>query len=143
MNYQPSFSKGASEVLDPSLDPLGWLARAPLNGARLESGAPDRTGAEPKREPPRRRVPDCDIIYVGPRPSEVVVCEPVDVRDLAFVAPASTQSVLAARHSLAPLLFTLLILEIVVSGGIYFSKRYAESQVIFIPVPISERSVIT
>ena len=96
-----------------------------------------REGAEPTPEQPRRRVPDSDIIYVGPRPARSAAPEPVDS------GPPVSQEPPARRRNLVPPLLALLIFEIVVSGGIYARNRYAEAQVIVVPATTSERSVIT
>ena len=142
MTYQPSFQQETSTpVIDPALDHFGWLAAESRDGVpdgRVESGA----------EQPRRRVPDSDIIDVGPHPSRTAASEPVDVRDLALTAPkgsapAAARNAGRARLNLTRPLLVLLILEVAVFGGNYLRKRYVESQVIVVPPAASERSVIT
>lgn len=123
----------------------GDESRAPTPGPQDRDRAGDEQG-EPKPDQPRRRVPDRDIIYVGPHRNSA--SEPVDVRDLAFlpqrpVPQAALQNSPAGRRSLVPVLLALLVFEIVVSGGIYASKRYAEAQVIVVPATTSEDSLIT
>jgi hypothetical protein len=110
MNCQPSFTGGV-----------------PLAGPVLE-GWPER---------PRRRVPERDIVYVGPSRPEAGADEPVDVRNLAVAAASRS------RHNYTRPLLALLAIEIAALGALYFSKRYAESQVIVVPVPTNERAVIT
>ena len=73
--------------------------------------------------------------------------EPIDVRELAFAAPARRAAVVAhdisaGRPSRARWLFALFVLEIAVSGGIYFRSRNT-SQVIVVPAPSTEHTVIT
>ena len=119
-------------------------SRPPTPRPEERDSARDEQG-EPKPDQPRRRVPDADIIYVGPRPGRIPAPEPVDVRDLAFTpdALAGTQGPSNGRRSLVPVLLALLIFEIVLSGGIYVGKRYAEAQVIVVPATTSERTIIT
>ena len=145
MTFQPRFPQETSTpVTDPALDQFGWLAAESRDGvldlAREQS-------IEPRAEQPRRRVPDCDIIDVGPL-SRTAPGERVDARDLALTAPKGSE-LAAARTAgsdllnLARPLLALLILELAVFGGNYLSKRYAESQVIVVPPTATDRSVIT
>ena len=96
-----------------------------------------------------RRVPDCDIVDVGSQPSEFASSEPVDVRDLVLPrskkprARASRQNTPGGRRNLTRPLLALLALELMMYGGFYFSKRYADSQVIVVPAPATRGSVIT
>jgi hypothetical protein len=138
MNYQPSF-QGTGATLDPVTEGL--------DGPRdLLTDQP--RGRDGSGQPPRRRVPDCDIIYVGPA-SRGTIDDPIDVRELAFKLPArpagsaATQAPPAGRRSWAPWLAALLALELAAWGGVYLGKRYADSQVIVVPTTASERSVIT
>jgi hypothetical protein len=121
---------------------------ASTRAPRSEDGeAAKGNKGEPKPEPPRRRVPDSDIIDVGPRPTRTA-SEALDVRDL-FPVPAKAPLLPSAvpdafgRHRFMKPLLAFLVLEIVVSAGIYFGKRYAEAQVIVVPATPSGRSVIT
>jgi hypothetical protein len=138
MNCQPSFTTGSLPLVGPALHELGWM----------QDGLPDRrASATPaaRRERPQRRVPDRDIVHVGPRARAPRLDEPVDVRDLAFVEaeaiPAPAASI--GRRRYAKPLLALAILQIAAVGGLYLNKRYAESQVIVIPATVNERSVIT
>jgi hypothetical protein len=155
--------------MEDSSRPHSWpraLAGDPARDGASEEGAASRDEAstraprsrdgdaskgnkgEPKPEPPRRRVPDSDIIDVGPRPTRTAASEPVDVRDLLAIPakgplpPAAVPDAFARHKFMKPLL-AFLVLEIFVSAGIYFGKRYAESQVIVVPATPSARSVIT
>jgi hypothetical protein len=140
MNCQPSFRTGSLPVVGPALDGLGaWVPDARGASAGGRGGE-----AEPKREPPRRRVPDCDIIDVGARPAarpgdpagpRDLACEPLAARS---AAPASPE-----RRSYAKPLLALLILQIAVVGGLHLRKRLAEAQVIVVPTTANERTVIT
>lgn len=122
---------------------------ASTRAPRFRDGEPAKGNkGEPKPEPPRRRVPDSDIIDVGPRPTRTASSEPVDVRDLFPVQakgpiPPAAMPDAFGRHKFMKPLLAFLVLEIVVSAGIYFGKRYAESQVIVVPATSSGRSVIT
>jgi hypothetical protein len=106
----------------------------------------DQTDPEPasRPEPPRRRIPDCDIIDVGRR---AAAAEVVDVLDL--VPPGLAAAFLAKRDDVSgpgdmtrPLL-ALLALAIAVVGGIHLSKRLTASQVIVVPTTLNENTVIT
>ena len=130
---------------------LGWPA-APEGGA-LRSRMPRFEGrevpikrAEVRSGQPRRRVPERDIIYVGPRSGIRPASKPVDVRDFALTARAAplagAPGTSPARNLTRPLV-ALLVLEIVVATGIYFGKRYAQSHVIVAPPATNEHSVIT
>jgi hypothetical protein len=120
MNCQPSFRTGGVPVAGPALDGLGG--------------------------PPRRRVPDCDIVDVGPSPPAARPDDPVDVADLAFEPTSGAAGVPAGppnRRSYMKALLTLLILQIAVAGGLHLRKRLAEAQVIVVPATTDERVVIT
>jgi hypothetical protein len=112
--------------------PTGPRIRHPLRPARGGS----------RREPPRRRVPDCDIVYVGaaPPPADIV-----DVLDLA-PAPASEKKSgrkAKARRNLTRPLLVLLLLEVAIVGVMHVRKRMADAHVIVVPVSLDKRSVIT
>ena len=150
MNYQPRFSMVTGAAVDLT-GKLGWPAAR--EGGELRSRVPRLDGrdvaikrAEAISGQPRRRVPECDIIYVGPRSSLHPASEPVDVRDLVFAAraapPAGAPRTSPARNLTRPLV-ALLVLEIALASGIYFGKRYAPSHVIVVPPATSEHSVIT
>jgi hypothetical protein len=111
--------------------PTGPRIRHPLRPARGGS----------RGEPPHRRVPDCDIVYVGsaPPPEDIV-----DVRDLAPIAAIEKKSTKKkARRNLSRPLVVILLLEVAVFGAMHFRKRLTETQVIVVPVSADERSVIT
>jgi hypothetical protein len=111
--------------------PTGPRIRHPLRPAR----------GGPGREPPRKRVPDCDIVYVGaapPAPPEDIV----DVRDLAPVEKKSRKKAKGRRNLTRPLL-VLLLLEVAAFGVMHFRKRLTDAQVIVVPASVNERSVIT
>ena len=136
MNCQPSFRAGGVPVAGPALDGLG----RPASGA-LGAGCAGNTGG-----PPRRRVPDCDIVDVGPLPPAPRPDDPVDVADLAFEPARGVAGVPAGptnRRPYTKALLTLLILEIAVAGGLHLRKRLVEAQVIVVPATIDERAVIT
>jgi hypothetical protein len=113
--------------------PTGSRIRHPLR--------PARTGRD--REPPRRRVPDRDIVYVGaaaPHPADDII----DVRELAPAPPPAQKSKNAKRRgNLTRPLLVLLLLEVAVFGAIHLRKRLAEAHVIVVPATADERSVIT
>ena len=154
MNYRPSFSQGAgAEPLGLALAERGWLAPArsdpDLHALRFRAEHPPGATSDPitpRREGRRGRVPDRDIINVGPRPDRLSASAPADVRDLA-VSPTPDAALVTktavGRGRLTRLLLTLLAVEIVVCGGIYFGKRLAAPHVIFVPAASSDRSVIT
>ena len=136
MNCQLSFRTGGIPVAGPALDGLGGPASDAL-GAECAGN----TGG-----PPRRRVPDRDIIDVGPSPPAARPDDPVDVADLAFEPARGAAGVPAGppnRRSYTKALLTLLILQIAVAGGLHLRKRLAEAQVIVVPATTDERVVIT
>src|SRR5215213_9267289 len=143
MTYQPSFAKETSTPVAASdVTELGWLARE--SRARSREISDDATGP-PNGEPPRRRVPDCDIINIGARRIGVVAADVAAVQNvfsaLEGSGPASAGAV--RRRNLTGPLLALLILELAGFGGNYLRKRYVESQVIIVPATGTDRSVIT
>ena len=97
--------------------------------------------------PKQRRIPDRDIIDVG-GPSELEAEPPALRHSDRTKPPARPTLTLVAelpreRRPLTRLLTALLILELSFFGAIYLGKRYAEAQIIVVPVPASDRSVIT
>jgi hypothetical protein len=144
MTYQPSFVKETSTPVAVSdVTELGWLGSESAVNSR-EISHDGRGG--PNGEPPRRRVPDCDIIDIGARRTGVVVADSAGVRNV-FSAPkgsdlANSAGAVRRRNLTGPLL-ALLILELAGYGGNYLRKRYVESQVIVVPATATDRSVIT
>jgi hypothetical protein len=142
MTYQPSFAKETSTPVAASdVTELGWLASE--SAARSREISHDRTGA-PNGEPPRRRVPDCDIINIGARRTGVVAAVAA-VQNLFSALKGSGDASAGAvrRRNLTGPLLALLILELAGFGGNYLRKRYVESQVIVVPATGTDRSVIT
>jgi hypothetical protein len=144
MTYQPSFAKETSTPVAASdVTELGWLASE--SAARSRESSHDSTGA-PNGDPPRRRVPDCDIINIGARRTGVVAADAPAVQDVVSApegsGPANAAGAVRRRSLTGPLL-ALLILELAGYGGNYLRKRYVESQVIVVPATATDRSVIT
>ena len=135
MNCQPSFATGSVPLVGSALDELGWLGSA-VQGGTLD-GAPTATNGQK----PDRRVPDCDIVEVGPRARAARRDEPVDVLDLAVCKAEAAAS--TSRRKYTKALLAVLILQITAVGGFYLKKRYVETQVIVIPATVNERAVIT
>jgi hypothetical protein len=144
MTYQPSFAKETSTPVAASdATELGWLASDSAGSSREISN--DGAGP-PDGEPPRRRVPDCDIINIGARRSGVVAAEAATARNVFSALkgsdPANSTGAVQ-RCNLTGVLVALLILELAGFGGNYLRKRYVESQVIVVPPTATDRSVIT
>ena len=144
MTYQPSFAKETSTPVAASeMTEFGWLASESAASSREIS---HEGAGPPNGEPPRRRVPDCDIINVGARRSGWVAARVACVRNgfsaLEGSGPATSAGAVRRRNLTGPLV-ALLILELAGFGGNYLRKRYAESQVIIVPATGSDRSVIT
>jgi hypothetical protein len=158
MNCEPSFRRrdGGIAVLDADSSRFGWVSGdlSELLGTPSLDEVPDaRRGAAPAkptpdlRPEPQRRVPDRDIIYVGPRldrPAD----EPLDLAEVA-VRRLRSMPLLGVtgrspvRGSLIRPLLALLVVELTVLGAIHVSRRYTSPQVIVAPAPSSDRSVIT
>jgi len=139
MNCQPSFATGNVPLVGPALDDLRWVGPAVQGGILAEAG---RGGQKPDR-----RVPDCDIVDIGPR-GATWRDEPVDVLDLAVCKADGAAVRLPAprastRGTYTKALLAFLILQIAAAGGFYLKKRYVETQVIVIPATVNERAVIT
>jgi hypothetical protein len=144
MTYQPSFAKETSTPVAASdVTELGWLASESRVRSREIS---DDATAAPNGEPPRRRVPDCDIINIGARRTGVVAADVAAVQNVVSAlegsGPATSAGAVRRRNLTGPLL-ALLILELAGFGGNYLRKRYVESQVIVVPATGTDRSVIT
>src|SRR5688572_8796857 len=114
MNCQPSLARGSVPLGSTALDEFGLPRPAVHDGIR--DGARRGTAAGPEGRKPYRRVPDCDIVDVGPRARATWHDEPVDVRDLV-VSKAST-----TRRNYTKALVALLILQITALSGFYLKK---------------------
>ena len=144
MTYQPSFAKETSTPVAASdVTELGWLTSE--STARSRESSQGRTGA-PNGEPPRRRVPDSDIINIGARRTGAVAANVAAVQKVFSALegpdPAAARRTAPPRNMTGPLL-ALLILELAAFGGNYLRKVYVESQVIIVPPTATDRSVIT
>jgi hypothetical protein len=148
--------KGMSEGRPRERSRIGApVGEQPVNSAdqliaqfRATSDSVPTVEAAPKPQPPRRRVPDCDIVYVGPGLARMAADDPIEVRDLAFAPQQGTQGAtkpdtIVGGWNLRRSLIALLAIEILVTGGMYLRQRYAESHVIVVPAATDERSVIT
>lgn len=117
--------------------------------ADAPSGNHDGNAMDPSPEQPRRRVPDGDIVDVGPcgvpiwRGKAISMSPSLWAQAISRTPPTNAKGPMARRSFARPLL-ALLVLEFAVLGGIYVKKRYADSQVIVVPAPLHHgRSVIT
>src|SRR4051794_40601036 len=111
MTYQPSFARETSTPVAASdLTELGWPTSESADSSReLSHGGVDG----PNGRPPRRRVPDDDIVDIGACRTGLVAGGKDGVGDALF---ASTSSDLAARRltrrgNMTGPLLALLILE--------------------------------
>jgi hypothetical protein len=97
--------------------------------------------------PEQRRVPDCDIVEIGPAPGSEA--EPLHLGESDRAKPvrrgtlALVKTPPSERRDLTRLLTALLILELGFFGALYMGQRYAEAQVIVVPATADDRSVLT
>ncbi len=104
---------------------------------------------EPSSEgrPEQRPLPDCDPVEIGFTPGSGA--EPLHLRESDLAKPvrretlARVDEVPSERRDRTRLLTALLILELGFFGALYVGRRYADAQVIVVPPPANERSVIT
>lgn len=98
--------------------------------------------------PEQGRGRDYDIVEIG-RFTPGSGAEALDLRESDLAKPVRRETLARAtqhpsdRRDRTRLLTALLILELGFLGALYMGRRYADAQVIVVPTPANERSVIT